>query len=58
MTCGRTGVGSITSIELRTGGDDGWCVQWVEISNDLETFTITCNVVLDDYNALVFDRVS
>ena len=48
VTCGRTGVDSVTSIDLRIVGDDGWRVEWVEIGNGLETFTITCDFELDD----------
>ena len=56
MTCGRTGVGSVTSIDLRIVGIDGWRVEWVEIDNDLETFTITCNSLLDDFATQRFYR--
>ena len=56
VTCGRTGVDSITSIDLRIDGDDGWVVEWVEVSNNLETFTITCNSLLDDFATQRFYR--
>ena len=41
VTCARTGVGSITSIDLRTDGNDGWYVDWVHVSDGLESFTMT-----------------
>ena len=56
LMCGRTGVDSVTSIDLRVGGTDGWRVEWVEIANDLETFTITCNSYLNDLERHRFHR--
>ena len=56
VTCERTGVDSVTSIDLRVGGTDGWRVEWVEIANDLETFTITCNSYLNDLERHRFHR--
>ena len=49
VTCGRTGVGNITSIDLYLDGEDGWHVDWVEIDNGLETVRINCDQKLEDY---------
>ena len=56
VTCGRSGVGSITSIELHIDGTDGWYVNWVEIANGLETINITCDYFLDDDDTHRFYR--
>ena len=56
VTCGRSGVGNITSIDLHIDGYDGWYVNWVEINNEVETFTIPCNYFLDNYDTRRFHR--
>ena len=43
VTCGRSGVGSITSIDMRLDGTDWWHVDWVEISTDSETARFEVN---------------
>ena len=50
VTCGRTGVGSITSIDLYLDGSNEWHVDWVEISVDSETarFEVNHNLVEDE----------
>ena len=56
VTCGRSGVGCINSIDLHIDGTDGWYVNWVEIDNDVETFIITCNYFLDENSTQRFYR--
>ena len=56
VTCGRTGVGSITSIDLRTDGGNGWHVMWVEINDGLETVLFEVDDYLDDYETRRLQR--
>ena len=56
MTCGSTGVGSITSIDLRTDGGNGWHVMWVEINDGLETVLFEVDDYLDDYETRRLQR--
>ena len=43
VTCGRTGVGSITSVALRIDGTNEWHVDWIEISVGSETARFEAN---------------
>ena len=52
MTCGRSGVGSITTIDVRIDGDDGWGIQWIEIETGFETSRFEGNVLMDNYETL------
>ena len=57
VTCGRSGVGNITSIDLRIDGRDGWVVSWVRIANGIETFVIKCDdTELDSDDTRRFNR--
>ena len=52
MTCGRSGVGSITTIDVRIDGTDGWLFNWIEIETGFETFRFEGNVLMDNYETL------
>ena len=52
MTCGRSGVGSITTIDVRIDGDDGWGIQWIETETGFETSRFEGNVFMDNYETL------
>ena len=56
MTCGRSGVGSITTIDVRIDGTDGWLINWIEIETDFETSRFESNVYVDDYETVRFFR--
>ena len=40
-------MGSISYIDLRIDGNDGWYVEWVHIDDGWETVTVTCDHFLD-----------
>ena len=44
VTCGRTGVSSITSVYLRLDGTNEWHVDWVEINTDTDSETVRFEV--------------
>ena len=56
VTCGRTGVGSITSVELHIDGTNGWYANWIDVSDGSDTYRFTVNDWLDDYDTKSFQR--
>ena len=50
VTCGRTGVGSITSVELRIAGTIGWYVNWIDVSDGTETHRFEVDDWLEGYD--------
>ena len=56
MTCGRSGVGSITTIDVRIDGSDGWLFNWIEIETDFETSRFESNVYVDNDETVRFFR--
>ena len=56
VTCGRTGVGSITSVELRIDGTNGWYVNWVDVSDGSDAYRFQVNEWLDDHDTKSFQR--
>ena len=56
ITCGRTGVGSITAIELFVNSRFDWGVEWVRINDGIESFRIWCNYNIPGYESRRFDR--
>ena len=56
MTCGRTGVGSITYIDLRIDHLNRWYLVWIKISNELETFHIDVNDWLGNFETRRLQR--
>ena len=56
MTCGRAGVGSITSIDLRLDGSDKWRLSWIDISDGSETIRFEMNDWFDDYETRRLQR--
>ena len=56
MTCGRTGVGSITSIDLRLDGSNEWDAEWVEITFGTQTTRFEVNHNFAAYETQQFFR--
>ena len=56
VTCGRAGVGSITSIDLRLDGSDKWRLSWIDISDGSETIRFEMNDWFDDYETRRLQR--
>ena len=56
VTCGRSGVGSITTIDVHIDGTDGWLFNWIEIETGFETSRFESNVYVDDYETVRFFR--
>ena len=56
VTCGRSGVGSITTIDVHIDGTDGWLFNWIEIETGFVTSRFEGNVYVDEYEALRFFR--
>ena len=56
VTCGRSGVGSITTIDVHIDGTDGWLFNWIEIETGFETSRFEGNVFVDDHETLRFFR--
>ena len=56
VTCGRSGVGSITTIDVRIDGTDGWLFNWIEIETGFVTSRFEGNVYVDEHETLRFFR--
>ena len=56
VTCGRSGVGSITSVELHIDGTNGWYATWIEVSDGSDTYRFEVNDWLDEYDTKSFQR--
>ena len=56
VTCGRSGVGSITSVDLRIDGSNRWRLEWIDVSDGLETARFEVNDWLDDYETRHLQR--
>ena len=49
-------MGSITTIDVRIDGSDGWLFNWIEIETDFETSRFESNVYVDNYETVRFFR--
>ena len=56
VTCGRTGVGSITSIDLLLNGTSEWDAEWVEITFDSQAMRFEVNHNFVAYETRQFFR--
>ena len=56
VTCGRTGVGSITSVDLHIAGTNGWYANWIDVSDGADSYRFEVNDWLDDFNTKSLQR--
>ena len=56
MTCGRSGVGSITSIDLLLNGTTEWDAEWLEITFGSQITRFEVNHTFVAYEARQFFR--
>ena len=56
VTCGRSGVGSITSVDLHIDGTNGWYANWIDVSDGADSYRFEVNDWLDDYDTRRLQR--